>query len=113
MQEITQPKNRVYEVRCVCEIGVKIDGFEYLVIFGEHLSGWFVSIPCVHMCCNIGNPLDFRYNTLKIVNALGSCKWKRESHEIATAIAEHYKKLMHEKIPTQACKGEPLWGNSK
>lgn len=52
------------------EISIDYNGFNYLVIIGEHINGWFIAIPNWNVCTEAGNPIDSYYNCEKLANAL-------------------------------------------
>lgn len=53
------------------ELSVDYNGFNYLVIIGKHINGWYIAIPNWNVCTEAGNPaIDNYYNREKLVNAL-------------------------------------------
>lgn len=64
------------------EISVDYDGFNYLVIFGHHINGWFIAIPNHGISCEAAEPLDVVYNANRLARVIGS----PVANEIAYAI---------------------------
>ena len=58
--------NAIYEVCNVHEISVDIGGFNYLVIYGHHINGWFISILNWNVCTEAAQPEDIGYNSERI-----------------------------------------------
>lgn len=52
------------------ELSIDYNGFNYLVIIGQHINGWFIAIPNWNVCTEAGNPIDSHYNREKLANAL-------------------------------------------
>lgn len=61
---------KTYIVFDVYEISVDCGGWNYLVIFGKHINGWFAAIPNHNVCAEISDPADVYYNTVKISTAI-------------------------------------------
>ncbi len=49
------------------EFPVDYDGFSYLVIFGKHKKGWFISLPRNNVSCEAADPLDVAYNRSNLI----------------------------------------------
>ena len=49
------------------EFPVDYDGFSYLVIFGRHINGWFISLPRNNVSCEAASPLDITYNRANLI----------------------------------------------
>lgn len=52
------------------ELSIDYNGFNYLVIIGKHINGWFIAIPNRNVCTEAGNPIDSYCNREKLANAL-------------------------------------------
>lgn len=52
------------------EFSIDYNGFNYLIIIGEHINGWFIAIPNWNVCTEAGHPTDSFYNREKLANAL-------------------------------------------
>lgn len=81
----------IHEVSDISEISVDWNGFNFLVIYGMHVNGWFVAIPNWKVCVEASNPEDVFCNGIALSNAL-------DRHDagkaIADAIAKHWGMLM-------------------
>lgn len=56
----------IYDVGNVYEISVDIGNFNYLVIYGKHINGWFISILNWNVCTEVAQPEDIIYNTERL-----------------------------------------------
>lgn len=56
----------LYEVSMTKELSLDWNGHNFLVIFGEHINGWFIAIPNWQICTEAGHPTDTFYNTEKL-----------------------------------------------
>lgn len=54
------------EVSKAHEISVDWNGYNFLIIYGKHINGWFIAIPNWQMCTEAGQPSDDFYNTEKL-----------------------------------------------
>ena len=54
--------NGIYDVSNVYEISVDIGDFNYLVIYGQHINGWFISILNWNVCTEAAQPECIVYN---------------------------------------------------
>lgn len=79
-----------YQANVHFEISVAIDGQSYLVIYGEHINGYFCCVPDRMWGCEMTDPFDTFYNA----NKLQSCGAKLE---VANAIAEAIKEATEKK----------------
>lgn len=68
------------------EISVDYDGFNYLVIFGHHINGGFISVINHGICCEASSPDSIGYNMERLIRA--GMK-KEHAQEIATSIAAY------------------------
>ena len=69
------------------EFPLDYEGFSYLVIFGKHVNGWFISLPKNNVSCEAADPLDVAYNRSSLVE-----QGKLEG-DFALLIAEMIKEL--------------------
>ena len=72
----------IYDVTDVKEFSIDIGDFNYLVIYGWHINGYFCAIPTRNRICEIGNPDEVEYNKRNIFMECGV------NPDVATAIAE-------------------------
>lgn len=84
---------KTYKADAKEELSIDYNGFNYLIIIGEHINGWFIAIPNWNVCTEAGNPIDNYYNSEKLTNALNDlnagvaladciAEWWRNKHEI-------------------------------
>lgn len=84
---------RIYKTEAKYEFSIDCNGFNYLVIIGKHINGWFIAIPNWNVCTESGNPIDSFYNREKLSialndgtvgTALADCiaEWWRNKHEV-------------------------------
>lgn len=81
-----------YKARVEFEISVDIGGYNYIVIYGKHINGYYCSVPGWKWGCEMAEPNDVVYNAEK----LQECG---ADPEVAKAIAES--------IKARSEKGEP------
>ena len=79
-----------YETINVSEFSVDWNGFNFLIIYGHHINGWFIAIPNWNVCTEAGEPTSVDYNATKIAQT--------HIHDIAPmylaqAINEHWKSV--------------------
>lgn len=79
-----------YEVSNTHEISVDWNGFNFLIIYGKHINGWFIAIPNWEVCVEASDPTDAFYNSEKFAKALNMAN---ASVELAKAIKEHWEGL--------------------
>ena len=60
-------RERVLRMYPCYEFSVDYEGFSYLVIFGKHINGWFISLPRNNVSCEAADPLDVTYNLQNLV----------------------------------------------
>ena len=82
-----------FEVTNVHEFSVDWNGFNFLIIYGRHIHGWFISILNWNVCTEAGQPSSVDYNAAKIAQT--------HIHDIAPvyiarAIKEHWEGLHEE-----------------
>lgn len=71
-----------YEVTDVKEFSIDIGDFNYLVIYGWHINGYFCAVPNWNWCCEMSNPEEVEYNKRNLFIDCGA------KTDVATAIAE-------------------------
>ena len=49
------------------EFPLDYEGFSYLVIFGKHKNGWFISLPKNNLSCEAADPMSVAYNRSKLI----------------------------------------------
>lgn len=91
--------NAIYEVCNVHEISVDIGGFSYLVIYGQHINGWFISIFNKNVCIEAAQPEDIGYSAERLNYVLGNMLAK---FDVAYALAEVV--YMHWESQQEGCK---------
>ncbi len=79
-----------YSVTQANEFSVDWNGFNFLIIYGHHINGWFIAIPNWNVCTEAGEPSDAAYNATKIAQT--------HIHDtapmyLAQAIKEHWEGL--------------------
>lgn len=79
-----------YEVSKTHEISVDWNGYNFLVIYGKHINGWFIAIPNWNVCVESSDPEDDFYNSEKLAQALDMAN---AGVELAKAIKEHWEGL--------------------
>ncbi len=81
---------RTYEVSNTHEISIDWNGYNFLVIYGQHINGWFIAIPNWGICIEASDPTDTFYNSEKLAKALNKAN---AGVELAKAIKEHWEGL--------------------
>lgn len=85
--------NNTYKVSETQEISVDANDFNFLIIYGKHINGWFIAIPNHGICTEASHPSSgFAYNTEKLA-AVEDINVKNASAIIAKAIKEHWEGL--------------------
>lgn len=90
MSDMNYKIQNTYEVTQTHEFSVDWNGFNFLIIYGHHINGWFIAIPNWNVCTEAGEPSDVAYNATKIAQT--------HIHDIAPmylaqAIAEHWENV--------------------
>lgn len=78
---------REYSTSNVHEISVGWDEWEFLVIYGKHINGWFIAIPNWNICVEATEPLNYLYNINKLSRAFND---ESKGVAVAKAIKEHW-----------------------
>ena len=76
-----------HSVDLVREISVDWNGWNFLIIYGKHINGWFIAIPNWEICVEAGKPTNVDYNTEKLY---GKTEDYSKSIAISKAICEHW-----------------------
>lgn len=86
---------REYEVTNTHEISVDWNGYNFLIIYGHHINGWFIAIPNWKVCVEASSPTDTFYNSEKICKCIDLSDGDNSSAgiELAKAIKEHWEGL--------------------
>lgn len=87
------PKYKIkstYGVSETHEISVDWNGYNFLIIYGHHINGWFIAIPNWQVCTEAGHPIDNFYNTEKLSKVINI---KNAPSSIAKAIREHWESI--------------------
>lgn len=79
-----------YEVTKTQEFSVDWNGFNFLVIYGKHINGWFIAIPNWKISAEACEPSDACYNTDKLSTVFGNAE---KGKAIAEAVKEHWEGL--------------------
>lgn len=79
-----------YEVTKTQEASVDWNGYNFLVIYGKHINGWFIAIPNWNVCTEAGQPSDDFYNTEKLSRVIDI---ENAPSVIAKAVREHWESI--------------------
>lgn len=80
----------VYSVLETHEISVDWNGYNFLIIYGRHINGWFIAIPNWQVCTEAGHPSDDFYNTEKLSMVIDV---ENAPSVIANAVREHWESI--------------------
>ena len=69
------------------EVSVDWNGWNFLVIYGVHINGWFIAIPNWHICIEATEPSDVYYNISKLSEAFND---SAKGEVVAMAVKEHW-----------------------
>lgn len=89
-KEVNFEIRNTYQTDNVQEFSVDYDGFNYLVIYGHHINGWFIAIPNWKACTEAGEPADVFYNAEKLSRIF---ERPNVPHAIAMAVKEHWENI--------------------
>lgn len=81
---------KTYEVSKTQEISVDWNGYNFLIIYGHHINGWFIAIPNWQVCTEAGHPSDDFYNTEKLSMVIDV---ENAPSVIAKAVREHWESI--------------------
>ena len=77
-----------YEEFEVHEISVDCsNGYSYLIIYGQHVNGWFIALPSWKKCVEAANPINYQYNTEKLSDVFNNADIGKA---LAMAVKEHW-----------------------
>lgn len=79
-----------YGVFGVHEISVDWNGFNFLIIYGKHINGWFIAMPNWKICVEATEPSDCFYNARKLSDAFNNAD---KGKAVALAIKDHWEGL--------------------
>ena len=80
-----------YTVSETREVSIDYNGYNFLVIYGRHINGWFIAIPNWEICTEASAPDNVTYNTEKLKKVLPVKKFSpKVAEQIANAIATHW-----------------------
>ena len=66
--------------------------FNFLVIYGKHVNGWFIAVPNWKICVEATEPTDHFYNEEKLAAAFNN---PSKGKAVAEAIKEHWEGLQN------------------
>lgn len=72
------------------EISVDWNGWNFLIIYGEHINGWFIAIPNWKICVEATEPSNIYYNIDKLSQAFND---HDKGKNVAEAVREHWEGL--------------------
>lgn len=79
---------KTYAVTAVKELSIDWNGYNFLVIIGKHINGWYIAIPNWNICIEASEPTDSFYNSEKLSKALNNVHM---GNAISDAIAEYWR----------------------
>ena len=76
-----------YECEACVELSIDSNGWNFLVIFGKHINGYYIAIPNHNICVEAACAADTFYNEERLLAAgIG----EKEAADIAEAISVAY-----------------------
>lgn len=81
-----------YGVFGVHEISVDWAEINFLVVYGQHVNGWFIAIPNWRICVEAAEPTDCIYNRARLSTEFGH---KNMGEAVAMAVKEHWEGLQN------------------
>lgn len=85
--------NNTYKVSDTQEISVDANGFNFLVIYGRHINGWYIAIPNHGICTEAAHPVkEVIYNMEKLSSA-SDINVRNAAASIAKAVKKHWEEL--------------------
>lgn len=81
-----------YKVTETHEFSVDCGGFNFLIIYGKHINGWFIAIPNWNVCVEACEPTDYFYNAEKLAGS-GQIDIPEAPDALAKAIKEHWESI--------------------
>lgn len=79
-----------FEATQTHELSADWNGFNFLIIYGRHINGWFITFPNWNKCTEAGEPTDVAYNATKIAQ---THIHNEAPMYLARAIKEHWEGL--------------------
>lgn len=79
-----------YEILQTQEISIDWNGYNFLIIYGKHINGWFIAIPNWQVCTEAGHPTDDYYNTERLSRVI---EIENAPSIIAKAIRQYWERL--------------------
>lgn len=80
----------IFDVLNTHEISVDWNGYNFLIIYGQDVGGWFIAIPNWEVCIEASDPEDTFYNSEALAKILNMAN---AGVELAKAIKEHWEGL--------------------
>lgn len=81
---------KTFKTDNIKEFSVNHNGFNYLVIYGHHINGWFIAIPNWRISAEAGHPDSVLYNTEKLSKSFFLLNAPLAPRVIAEAVKEHW-----------------------
>lgn len=76
-----------YKASVIFEASIDTNGYNYLVIYGKHINGYFCCIPNWNLGCEMAEPGDVSYNAERLIGAgITDSAAKALAKEILTTI---------------------------
>lgn len=72
------------------EFSMDWNGFNFLIIYGKHINGWFIAIPNWKICAQATEPTNIYYNIDKLSQAFND---HDKGKNVAEAIKEHWESI--------------------
>ena len=85
--------NNAYKVSDTHEISVDVGDFNFLIIYGRHINGWFIAIPNHNVCTEAAHPSNDVFYNMEKLSAAADIKVKNASAPIAKAVKKHWEGL--------------------
>lgn len=76
-----------FKASVLFEASIAVGGFTYLIIYGEHVNGYFCSVPGWKWGCEMADPEEVAYNRDKLIDC-------GASEKVAQALAEAIRFVM-------------------
>lgn len=81
---------RESQLHGIYEMIVEWNGYSFLVMYGRHFRGWFISVPNWNVFVESSKPDDIRYNSFKLDQKFEQAG---AGQVVALAVNDHYTKL--------------------
>lgn len=79
-----------YDLHGAHEVSANWNGWNFLIIYGRHVNGWFIAIPNWKICIEACEPTDIYYNSEHLARELNKMG---AGLALAQAIKEHWEGL--------------------